>query len=286
MSEEKHNSERIAKKMARAGLCSRRDAEQWILDSRVRVNGKLLNSPAFTVSDSDEISVDGKILSAPEETRLFLYHKPAGLVTTHKDEKGRATIFESLPSSLPRVVSVGRLDLNTEGLLLLTNDGALSRYLELPSTGWSRKYRVRVHGKVDEAKLAALKNGITVEGVVYKSILAEIDKSAAEKSGANTWLLITLREGKNREIRKVMEALGLKVNRLIRVSYGPFQLGSLRAQAVQEVKPHILKEQITPFFSGDGQAKNPERPATPNRQNSKPSKPPTRNKPRAGKTKP
>lgn len=242
--------ERIAKKMARAGLCSRRDAEKWIAQGRVKVNGKVLDTPACVVTDADNIVVDGKPIKGKEPARLFLFHKPVGLVTTHKDEKDRATIFDSLPSHLPRVISVGRLDLNTEGLLLLTNDGELSRYLELPSTGWRRNYRVRVHGRVDVKKLEALKSGITIEGIYYKSIDAKIDDSAAEKSGTNTWLSVTLKEGKNREIRKVMDALGLKVNRLIRVSYGPFQLGNIRPQEVVEVKQAVLKEQIKGFFKG------------------------------------
>lgn len=259
MSENKHEKnnkpskssgegERIAKKMARAGLCSRRDAEKWIAAGRVKVNGKVLDTPACIVSDSDTIIVDGKPIKEKQPARLYLYHKPAGLVTTHKDEQGRATIFDSLPAHLPRVISVGRLDLNTEGLLLLTNDGELSRYLELPSTGWRRNYRVRVHGRVDVKKLENLKTGITIEGIHYKSIDAKIDETAKEKSGTNTWLSVTLKEGKNREIRKVMDALGLKVNRLIRVSYGPFQLGKLNTQEVQEIKTSVLKEQIKGYF--------------------------------------
>lgn len=250
MSIEEHKGERIAKKIARAGLCSRRDAERWIEAGRVSVNGKVLQSAACVVNDSDDVVVDGKPLKGKDPTRLFIYHKPAGLVTSHRDEQGRSTIFDHLPSSLPRVVSVGRLDLNTEGLLLLTNDGELSRYLELPSTGWRRKYRVRVHGRVEPKKLDALKNGITVEGVQYKSIEAEIDESAREKMGTNTWLNITLTEGKNREIRKVMEALGLRVNRLIRVSYQPFQLGALNTESVEEVSAKVMKEQIKGFFGG------------------------------------
>jgi 23S rRNA pseudouridine2605 synthase len=250
MTEDNHKGERIAKRMARAGLCSRRDAERWIEEGRVRVNGKRLETPACVVGPDDKIVVDGKVLQDAQATRLFLYHKPIGLVTSHRDEKGRATVFEQLPAALPRVVSVGRLDLNTEGLLLLTNDGELARYLELPSTGWSRKYRVRVHGRVDEEQLKGLKKGITVDGVHYKSIEAEIDKGSGEKKGANTWLTIILREGKNREIRKVMEALGLSVNRLIRISYGPFQLGELPVQGIEEIRPRILKEQIKGFFKG------------------------------------
>lgn len=238
------DGERIAKRMARAGLCSRRDAERWIEQGRVKVNGSVLTTPACVVTDADTIEVDGKPINVREETRLYLYHKPAGLVTSHQDEKGRKTVFDSLPKQLGRVISVGRLDLNTEGLLLLTNDGELSRYLELPSTGWSRKYRVRVHGRVDERKLEGLKNGVTIEGVEYKSIEAALDS----KQGANSWLTITLREGKNREIRKVMEHLGLQVTRLLRLSYGPFNLGQLPKGGVQEVKSGVLRAQIAGFF--------------------------------------
>ncbi len=252
------NGERIAKKMARAGLCSRRDAEKWIDEGRVKLNGKLLTTAACVVTDDDVIVVDGKAMKEKLPTRLYMYHKPAGLVTTHKDEMGRTTIFQRLPENIPRVVSVGRLDLNTEGLLLLTNDGGLSRYLELPATGWKRKYRVRVHGFIDTKKLEGLKDGISIGGVEYKSIEAEIDETVADKSGANSWLIITLREGKNREIRKVMEALGLQVNRLIRVSYGPFQLGNLAAGAVIEVKPQVMKDQINGYFQGKPLKENAE----------------------------
>lgn len=248
MSQEKHKEERIAKRIARAGLCSRRDAERWIADGRVVVNGKKLDTPAFLVGAGDDIRVDGKPLPGAERTRLFLYHKPEGLVTTNRDEKGRDTVFANLPKELPRVVSVGRLDLNTEGLLLLTNDGELSRYLELPSTGWKRKYRVRVHGPVDQGKLARLKNGITVDGIKYQSIEASFEK----QQGTNSWLLVNLREGKNREIRKVMEALGLQVNRLIRTDYGPFSLGKLPKGTTQEVEERILREQIKGFFKEQG----------------------------------
>ena len=247
MSEEKHKGERIAKRIARAGLCSRRDAERWIEAGRVSVNGKTLESAACVVSGSDKIVVDGKVLPSDEGTRLFLYHKPAGLVTTHKDDRERETVFDKLPPELPRVVSVGRLDLNTEGLLLLTNDGGLSRFLELPSTGWTRKYRVRVKGKVDVKRLDALKDGITVEGVHYKSIIASLDQ---EQAGANAWITVVLREGKNREIRRVMEALNLQVSRLIRTSYGPFNLGKLPVGGVQEIKEHVLKAQIPGYFKG------------------------------------
>lgn len=242
--------ERIAKVMARAGLCSRRDAERWILEGRVVVNGKKLDSPAFTVGGADKIVVDGKALKAAEDTRLFLYHKPAGLVTTAKDERGRDTVFSTLPAEMGRVVSIGRLDLNTEGLLLLTNDGELARHLELPSTGWRRRYRVRVHGTVDTGKLQALEKGITVDGMNYKSIEATLER---QQGGANAWLNVVLTEGKNREVRKVMEAIGLNVNRLIRTHYGPFALGDLPPGAVQEVKQKVLQEQVGGFFKGKKQ---------------------------------
>ncbi len=248
MTEEKHKGERIAKRIARAGLCSRRDAERWIEDGRVKVNGKVLTTPAFLVNHTDYIVVDNKPLPGAEKTRLFLYHKPAGLVTTNKDELDRPTIFDRLPKGLPRVMTVGRLDINSEGLLLLTNDGELSRYLELPKTGWKRRYRVRVHGDVDPGRLAALKKGITIDGVEYKSIEASLDKSDKEKRTANSWLRVTLIEGKNREIRRVMEALDLKVNRLIRVSYGPFNLDNMGIGAVAEVHQDIMKDQIAGYF--------------------------------------
>lgn len=237
-------SERIAKRIARAGLCSRRDAERWIAEGRVVVNGKKLDSPAFTVTDTDEIIVDGKKLPGAEGTRLFIYHKPKGYVTTHKDEGGRETVFDIMPKGMPRVVSIGRLDLNTEGLLLLTNDGELSRFLELPATGWKRRYRVRVHGRVSEERLEKLKDGITVEGVRYKSIEAKLDK----QQGSNSWLTIVLSEGKNREIRRVMEALDLKVNRLIRTDYGPFKLGDLPEGAAEEISTSVMRKQVPEFF--------------------------------------
>ena len=250
MTEEKHIGERIAKRMARAGLCSRRDAEKLIEDGRVRVNGKVIYSPALNVTDQDKIVVDGKEVQAAEHTRMFLYHKPAGLVTTHHDEQDRDTVFGTLPKALGRVVSVGRLDLNTEGLLLLTNDGGLARFLELPANAWSRKYRVRVHGRVHQSKLDGLKRGIMWEGVKYQPIEASVDEVPEERKskGANTWLSMTLHEGKNREIRKVMESLDLKVTRLIRTDYGPFSLGKLPKGAVLEIKPHILKKQIPGYF--------------------------------------
>lgn len=244
MVDDNQKKERIAKVMARAGLCSRREAERWIEAGRVAVNEKVLKSAAFTVSDSDQIAVDGRLIAGKEPTRLFMYHKPSGLVTSHKDEKGRKTVFEALPDDAPRLVSVGRLDLNTEGLLLMTNDGELSRYLELPATGWRRKYRVRVHGRVHEKALSNLKSGITIEGIRYKSIDAQIDQS----SGSNTWLDVVLREGKNREIRRVMEHLNLQVNRLIRTSYGPFNLGKMDKGALIEVEERTMREQIKGFF--------------------------------------
>ncbi len=205
--------DRIAKVMARAGLCSRRDAERWIVEGRVSVNGKVLDSAALNVTETDDIRVDGKQLPQAEKTRLYLYNKPVGLVTSARDEKGRPTVFEKLPKELGRVVSIGRLDINTEGLLLLTNDGALSRHLELPSTGWVRRYRVRAHGTADEASLQKLARGITHEGVQYGPVKAELER----QQGANCWLILSLSEGKNREVRKVLEAVGLQVNRLIRV---------------------------------------------------------------------
>jgi 23S rRNA pseudouridine2605 synthase len=233
--------DRLAKVIARAGLCSRREAEDWIRDGRVSVNGKLIRTPAFNVSEKDKISVDGNPLSARQGTRVWLYHKPAGLVVTEKDPEGRETIFESLSEhGLPRVVSIGRLDINTEGLLLLTNDGGLKRVLELPATGWLRRYRVRAFGTITQAQLDALKGGIEVEGVNYGPIEAELER----QQGSNVWLVIGLREGKNREVKNVLAAMGLQVNRLIRVSFGPFQLGDLPIGAVEVVRARVLREQL------------------------------------------
>jgi len=234
--------ERIAKVMARAGLCSRREAETWIAAGRVSLNGKVLATPAVTVTEKDRVLVDGEPLAARERSRLFLFHKPKGLVSTQRDPEGRPTVFSALPEELPRLVSIGRLDINTEGLLLLTNDGGLARVLELPSTGWLRRYRVRAHGRIDQERLDVLKRGIAVDGMLYGPIEAVLER----QQGDNAWLLLGLREGKNREVKKVLEHLGLAVNRLIRVSYGPFQLGDLAVGAVKEVPARTLREQLGP----------------------------------------
>ena len=232
--------ERIAKRLARAGVASRRDAEAMIEAGRVRVNGKLLETPAFTVTADDRIEVDGEPIPEIERTRLFLFHKPAGVVTTNRDPEGRPTVFDILPEGTPRLMTVGRLDIATEGLLLLTNDGGLARQLELPSTGWLRRYRVRVHGTVDEQALAGLKDGIAVDGVYYGAIEASLDRV----QGSNAWLTIGIREGKNREVRNILGAIGLEVNRLIRVSYGPFQLGELAERELREIKGRTLRDQL------------------------------------------
>jgi len=232
--------ERLAKRIARAGLCSRREAEAWIRAGRVAVDGKTVESPALDVTPEQRITVDGRPLPEPEPTRLFRWHKPRGVVVTARDPEGRPIYLERLPPGLPRLVPVGRLDLNSEGLLLLTNDGELKRRLELPSTGWTRRYRVRAFGKVDEKALAELARGTVVDGVAYGPIDAKIDRVR----GANLWLTISLKEGKNREVRRVLESLGLVVNRLIRVAYGPFQLGNLPRGAIEEVPRKVLKEQL------------------------------------------
>jgi 23S rRNA pseudouridine2605 synthase len=241
--------ERIAKRLARAGLCSRRDAERWISDGRIAVDGTVLTSPAVNVTAANDIRVDGKPLPEPDRARLWRYHKPAGLVTTHRDEKGRATVFAALPKELPRLISVGRLDLNAEGLLLLTNDGALARRLELPATGWLRRYKVRVHGFVDETRLAGLEKGVTIDGVAYGPIRAQLER----QQGSNAWIALSLREGKNREVRRVLEHLGYPVTRLIRLSYGPFQLGLLERGSLEEVQKKVLDEQL-------GKGEGPTRP--------------------------
>jgi 23S rRNA pseudouridine2605 synthase len=240
LQERPKSGERIAKVMARAGLCSRREAEAWIVAGRVAVNGKPIASPALDVSPQDHITVDGQPLRQRERTRLFLYHKPRGLLTSHADARGRGTIFAALPKGLPRLISVGRLDLNTEGLLLLTNDGGLARTLELPATGWLRRYRVRAHGRVRQEELDRLHGGITIDGVRYGSIEARLER----EQGANSWLTFAMREGKNREVKNVLGHLGLAVNRLIRVSFGPFQLGDLPEGAVEEVKTRVLRDQL------------------------------------------
>lgn len=235
-------SMRIAKAMARAGLCSRRDAERWIAEGRVTVNGKVLTSPALDVSPKDTVIVDGKPLPTIEPVRLWRYYKPKGLVTTHRDPQGRPTVFEKLPDSLPRVISIGRLDFNTEGLLLLTTDGALARHMELPATGWLRRYRVRAFGTVTQADLDKLKDGVEVEGVRYGPIEATLDRV----QGGNVWLTLGLREGKNREVRKVLSRFNLDVNRLIRMSYGPFQLLDMEPGQVEPVRRRVLVDQLGP----------------------------------------
>jgi 23S rRNA pseudouridine2605 synthase len=236
----KKAGERIAKVLSRAGLASRRDAEEMVTQGRVSVNGRVINSPALDITPNDVVTVDGKPLPERERTRLFLYHKPRGLMTTHDDPEGRPTVFDNLPEGLPRLISIGRLDFNTEGLLLLTNDGGLARTLELPDTGWLRRYRVRAHGDVTQAQLDELKNGIEVEGVKYGPIDATLERD----QGANVWLVFAIREGKNREVRNVCAHLGLEVNRLIRVSYGPFQLGEVPEGQVEEIKSRVLREQL------------------------------------------
>ncbi len=242
--------ERIAKVMARAGLAWRRQAETWIAAGRVAVNGAVIFSPALNVTPSDRIAVDGQPLPRRERTRLFLYHKPRGLVTTHSDPEGRPTIFRALPKDLPRLISIGRLDINTEGLLLLTNDGGLARVLELPATGWLRRYRVRALGRVRQEQLDRLRAGITVDGMRYGPIEATLDR----EQGANVWLTIGIREGKNREVRKVLETLALKVNRLIRIAFGPFELGDLDDGAVKEVDTQSLRAQLGEPIAKEAQA--------------------------------
>ena len=233
-------SERIAKRIARAGICSRREAEARIADGRVSVNGKTITSPALNVSSGDRIIIDSKPLPTREPAKLWRYYKPRGLVVSARDEKNRETIFDRLPSNLPRLISVGRLDMDSEGLLLLTNDGDLARHLELPATGWSRKYRLRVQGLVDKASLGPLANGVTIDGVRYGSVLATLDRQMP----SNAWLTIAIREGKNREVRRIMEHLGHRVGRLIRISYGPFQLGELTEGGIEPVKSRVLADQL------------------------------------------
>jgi 23S rRNA pseudouridine2605 synthase len=238
---------RIAKAMARAGLCSRREAERWIADGRVSVNGKLLKTPACEVGPKDKVIVDGRALPTAEPVKLWRYHKPKGLVTTHNDPQGRPTVFDKLPPEMERVISIGRLDFNTEGLLLLTNDGGLARFMELPATGWARRYRVRAKGRVTPADLEKLKDGVEIDGVQYGAIEGAIDSV----QGANCWLTISIREGKNREVRKILSHLGVEVNRLIRVSFGPFQLLDLPPGAIEQVKRRTLSEQLGPALSSE-----------------------------------
>jgi 23S rRNA pseudouridine2605 synthase len=232
--------DRIAKVLSRAGIASRREAERMIEAGRVRVNGTQIDSPALNVTARDEISVDGVLVGDPEPPRMWLYHKPTGVVTTNRDEKGRGTIFDDLPDDMPRVMSIGRLDLNSEGLLLLTNDGEVKRKLELPSNGWLRRYRVRVNGRPSEDTVEPLRKGITVDGEQFQPMTVTIDR----QHGANAWLTVGLREGKNREIRRAMEAVHLSVNRLIRTSYGPFQLGELKSGEVEEIKRKVVRDQL------------------------------------------
>ena len=240
--------ERIAKLLARAGVGSRRDVERLIAEGRVGINGRNLTTPAVKVEPGDILTVDGEVVGEPEPARLFRYHKPVGLVTTHKDPAGRPTVFEALPPELPRLISVGRLDVNSEGLLLLTNDGALARTLEMPATAIARRYRARAYGRVTQARLDTLQKGITVEGVRYGAIEAKLDKAKDGPQGSNLWITLTLNEGKNREVRRVLEALGLKVNRLIRLAYGPFALGPLGVGEVEEVGPRVIREQLAEYI--------------------------------------
>ncbi len=244
MTSKDNKSERIAKRLARAGIASRRAAEQMILDGRIKVDGKILSSPALNVSASNKITVDGKLLAEPEATRVWRYHKPSGVITTERDPQGRPTVFSKLPPEMPRVVSVGRLDFNTEGLLLLTNDGELARHLELPKNAWTRHYRVRVHGTINEAELQRLAQGVTISGIHYDGVDAKIDSM----QGSNSWLSVSIKEGKNREIRKIMEYLDLDVTRLIRTSFGPFQLGKLPRGGVEEVPQRVLRSSLGGFF--------------------------------------
>ena len=241
--EEEPKEERIAKRMARSGLCSRRDAEKWILAKRVIVDGIIIETPALKVNEKSVILVDGKAIPEKDKPRLWRYHKPTGQITTTRDVRGRTTVFDSLPKEIPRVVSVGRLDYDSEGLLLLTNDGDLARQLELPSTAWIRRYRVRVYGRPQEKQLEKLSNGVTLDGIKYGTLDIKLDKQGP----SNAWLTIGLREGKNREVRRLMESIELKVMRLIRISFGPFQLGNLEAGKIDEVKQSSLKEQLGIF---------------------------------------
>ena len=254
---EEAKGERIAKRLSRAGVCSRREAERMIADGRVSIGGQTIDTPATLVTDADIIAVDGKEIAAPERARLWRYHKAPGILCTNRDPQERPTLFEQLPKDLPRVMLVGRLDFNSEGLILLTNDGALARKLELPETGWVRRYRVRVYGAPEKKALAALADGVTVEGVRYGPIEAFLE----QKQARNSWLSVTLREGKNREIRRVMEHIGLKVNRLIRVSYGPFHLGNLARGDLREVPAHVIADQTGAERAAHTRPKPRKRPA-------------------------
>jgi 23S rRNA pseudouridine2605 synthase len=238
--DEKRTGERIAKRLARAGIASRREAERMIEAGRVSVDGKRIDTPVTLVDESSDVRVDGKPVAAPEPPRVWRYHKPAGVICTASDPEGRPTVFDRLPAHMPRVMLVGRLDLTSEGLLLLTNDGALARRMELPATGWVRRYRVRVFGTPDEAALAKVANGVTVDGMKYGPIQARLDTI----QGSNAWITVALREGRNREVRRVMEHLGLRVNRLIRTAYGPFQLGNLARDAVDETPSRVVADQL------------------------------------------
>lgn len=258
MDAEGKTGERIAKRLARAGVASRREAERLIEAGRVSVNGKPIRSPALDVTAADIVTVDGRAVAEAEPTRLWRYCKPLGLVTTERDEEGRPTVFAHLPADLPRVMSVGRLDINSEGLLLLTNDGALKRRLELPATGWTRRYRVRVRGTPSEEGLEPLRRGIVVEGERFRPMTVTVDR----QQGANAWLTLSLKEGKNREVRRALGALGLEVSRLIRVAYGPFQLGDLPDGAVEEVPGKVIREQLGALLAGEPPAR-PKRPGPP-----------------------
>jgi len=250
--------ERVAKVLARAGVCSRRDAEKLIAAGRVAVNGTVLSGPAHLVTAADQVRVDGQPIPQAEPTRLWRFHKPSGLVTTTRDPQGRPTVFDHLPADMPRVMTVGRLDLNSEGLLLLTNDGALARHLEHPQTGWVRRYRVRVHGRVEPARLEALSAGLTVDGERYGSIKASLER----QQGANAWLIVALREGRNREVRRVMDHMGWPVTRLIRVGYGPFVLGTLARSAVEEVPRRQIRDMLGSAWRSNGPAGDDKRPRT------------------------
>ncbi len=271
--------ERIAKRLSRAGICSRREAERWIANGRVTVDGAIITTPATLVTSDTHITVDGRKIAKPEQTRLWRYHKPAGIICTTSDPEGRPTVFDRLPANLPRTLLIGRLDIASEGLLLLTNDGEVARKLELPETGWLRRYRVRVHGRPDEDQLAALEDGVTIDGIAYGSIRAKLDRQQA----SNAWVTIGLREGKNREVRRVMEHLGLTVNRLIRLGFGPFLLGNLPSDSVREVSAKVVAEQLA---GGKLKGSTPQR--DPKRAVRRPQKSPTKqsaNKPAAKKIK-